>query len=169
MVFPGVLRGHPGPRLATIHTSRPRRSLSSPWMLPLHCSRGPIRPRSTLDPHRTDSTRFHRVLDTSRTVPTLRRRTAGRRTWIRKRRGPGPLEEPFPSSPEAFRFGWRGLTPQWPRSLRLGSASSSKVARSPADCNPLATYSPHVAKKAFLTVSRALETVVRQRLSGLPQ
>ena len=32
MVFPGVLRGRPGPRLATIHTSRPRRSLSSPWM-----------------------------------------------------------------------------------------------------------------------------------------
>src|ERR1700722_10547787 len=34
MVFPGVLRGRPGPRLATIHTSQPRRSLSSPWM---HC------------------------------------------------------------------------------------------------------------------------------------
>src|SRR5665811_1671989 len=32
MVFPGVLRGRPGPRLATIHTNRPRRSLSSPWM-----------------------------------------------------------------------------------------------------------------------------------------
>src|SRR5580693_3780230 len=32
MVFPGVLRGRPGPRLATTHTSRPRRSLSSPWM-----------------------------------------------------------------------------------------------------------------------------------------
>ena len=34
----------------------------------------------------------------------------------RKRRGPEPLEEPFPSGPGAFRFGWRGLTPQWPRS-----------------------------------------------------
>src|SRR5579859_2402977 len=32
MVFPGVLRGRPGPRLATIPTSRPRRSLSSPGM-----------------------------------------------------------------------------------------------------------------------------------------
>src|SRR6478609_7580599 len=30
MVFPGVLRGLPGPRLATTPTSRPRRSLSSP-------------------------------------------------------------------------------------------------------------------------------------------
>src|SRR5271166_936917 len=32
MVFPGVLRGRPGPRLATTPTSRPRRSLSSPGM-----------------------------------------------------------------------------------------------------------------------------------------
>ena len=30
MVFPGVLRGLPGPRLATTPTNRPRRSLSSP-------------------------------------------------------------------------------------------------------------------------------------------
>src|SRR5450755_5126875 len=30
IVFPGVLRGRPGPRLATTPTSRPRRSLSSP-------------------------------------------------------------------------------------------------------------------------------------------
>ena len=38
MVFPGVLRGRPGPRLATIQTNRPRRSLSSPWMFLLECS-----------------------------------------------------------------------------------------------------------------------------------
>jgi hypothetical protein len=30
--FPGVLRGLPGPRLATIPTIQPRRSLSSPGM-----------------------------------------------------------------------------------------------------------------------------------------
>jgi hypothetical protein len=30
--FPGVLRGRPGPRLATTPTNRPRRSLSSPGM-----------------------------------------------------------------------------------------------------------------------------------------
>src|SRR5436189_5845456 len=30
MVFPGVLRGRPGPRLATTPAKRPRRSLSSP-------------------------------------------------------------------------------------------------------------------------------------------
>src|ERR1700732_2224625 len=33
MVFPGVLRGRPGPRLATTLANRPRRSLSSPRML----------------------------------------------------------------------------------------------------------------------------------------
>ena len=41
MVFPGVLRGRPEPRLATTHTNRPCRSLSSPWMLlPLQSSLG---------------------------------------------------------------------------------------------------------------------------------
>ena len=34
--FPGVLRGLPGPRLATIPTSQPRRSLSSPGMFCVH-------------------------------------------------------------------------------------------------------------------------------------
>ena len=47
----------------------------------------------------------------------------------KKRRGPGPLEEPAPVGPKAFLCWWRGLTPQWPRSLRLGSASGFKVAR----------------------------------------
>jgi hypothetical protein len=117
MVFPGVLRGRPGPRLATIHTSRPRRSLSSPWMLCCpQCSR--VRHTKPGPAHK------------------------------RKRRGPGPLEEPFPTDPEALRFGWRGLTPRWPRSLRLGSASSFNVARSPTDCNPFASSSPHLAKKS---------------------
>jgi hypothetical protein len=64
-----------------------------------------------------------------------------------KRRGPGPLEEPFPSGPRAFRFRWRGLTPQWPRSLRLGSASRSNLARSPSKCNPFASSFPHLPKK----------------------
>jgi hypothetical protein len=41
----------------------------------------------------------------------------------KRRRGSGPLEEPAPARPSAHRFGWRGLTPRWPRSLRLGSAS----------------------------------------------
>jgi hypothetical protein len=45
----------------------------------------------------------------------------------RKRRGPGPLEEPSPARLAALRLGWRGLTPRWPRSLRLGSASRSNI------------------------------------------
>src|SRR5436305_1709252 len=36
MVFPGVLRGLPGPRLATTPTNRPRRNLSSPGVIYLH-------------------------------------------------------------------------------------------------------------------------------------
>ena len=32
-LFPGVLRGLPGPRLATTPTNRPRRSLSSPGVM----------------------------------------------------------------------------------------------------------------------------------------
>src|SRR5580692_6815934 len=42
MVFPGVLRGLPGPRLATTPTNRPRRSLSSPGMFSCYpqCSAG---------------------------------------------------------------------------------------------------------------------------------
>src|SRR5271154_132228 len=51
-----------------------------------------------------------------------------------KRRGSKPLEEPAASGPRAFCFGWRGLTPRWPRSLRLGSASEFKVARRRAGC-----------------------------------
>src|SRR5262249_41913389 len=39
MVFPGVLRGRPGPRLATTPASQPRRSLSSPGRLPCERSR----------------------------------------------------------------------------------------------------------------------------------
>jgi hypothetical protein len=46
--------------------------------------------------------------------------TSGART---KATRPEPLEEPFPPDPRALRFRWRGLTPQWPRSLRLGAAS----------------------------------------------
>jgi len=50
----------------------------------------------------------------------------------RNRRGSGPLEEPSPARLAALRLGWRGLTPRWPRSLRLGSASAHNLgARGP--------------------------------------
>ena len=45
----------------------------------------------------------------------------------RKRRGSGPPEEPAPGRLSASQFGWRGLTPRWPRSLRLGSASGYNI------------------------------------------
>src|ERR1035441_10297594 len=107
MFFPGVLRGRPGPRLATTPTSRPRRSLSSPGMY--YCS--------SVAGDNEETTR-------------------GERGDNEKRRGSGPLEEPAPTDPEALRFGWQGLTPRWPRSLRLGSASGFKVAPPQGDCNP---------------------------------
>ena len=150
MVFPGVLRGRPGPRLATILTNRPRRSLSSPRM------------------------------SAALSVAASERTTRG---GERKRRGPGPLEEPAPSGPKAFSVGWRGLTPQWPRSLRLGSASGFKVARAPAMQAPRGqrprTFrkkpsAPGGARRARRTREAAAgaphaREAVRQRLRLLPQ
>jgi hypothetical protein len=47
MVFPGVLRGLPGPRLATTPTDRPRRSLSSPGVyFAIQSSAGPLHNRN---------------------------------------------------------------------------------------------------------------------------
>src|SRR5450631_664317 len=48
------------------------------------------------------------------------------------RRGPKPPEEPCRPNPRVLPAGWRGLTPRWPRSLRLGSASEVKLARARA-------------------------------------
>jgi hypothetical protein len=42
---------------------------------------------------------------------------------------PGPFEEPAPARLSALRPGWRGLTPRWPRSSRLGPASA------PSECH----------------------------------
>src|SRR5437763_15107536 len=53
----------------------------------------------------------------------------------KKRRGPGPLEEPLRTRPKAGPDWWRGLTPRWPRSLRLGSASGWNVHSAPARGN----------------------------------
>jgi hypothetical protein len=73
-------------------------------------------------------------------------RDAGNRQ--KNRRGPKPLEEPGGSGPRAFPCGWRGLTPQWPRSLRLGSASEFKVARGPSVCKGVGRLIPHVPEKS---------------------
>jgi hypothetical protein len=64
------------------------------------------------------------------------------------RRGSKPLEEPAPSGPRALLHRWRGLTPRWPRSLRLGSASRSKLAATPTPCKGLQHVHPaHSGKK----------------------
>jgi hypothetical protein len=78
----------------------------------------------------------------------------------RKRRGPGPLEEPFPTSgPRAFvRFRWRGLTPRWPRSLRLGSASGCNLARAPRRCKSRAEAKPHSPRKRSSAAPERYET-----------
>ena len=120
MFFPGVLRGRPGPRLATIPTSRPRRSLSSPGMSLLQSSRATAA-------------------------------EAGARQ--KKRRGSDPLEEPTSSGSGALLGGWRGLTPRWPRSLRIGSASGSKLARTPGHCNPSRDSIPHIAQEMHQRIS----------------
>ena len=181
MVFPGVLRGRPGPRLATILTSRPRRSLSSPGML-LHLQSSRATARDPALPQRA----VGRLISGSARAGRERRTSGGK-----KRRGPGPLEEPTLSGPRTFLRGWRGLTPQWPRSLRLGSASGFKVARVHWRCNPLTTSTPHFPEKKPSQDRRScrspLETastdrlgagqaaaqpaisIVRHRLSLLPQ
>jgi hypothetical protein len=165
MVSPGVLRGRPGPRLATTLTSRPRRSLSSPRMLlPVQCSRV-LCSRVLCSRVLCSRVLCSRVLCS---------RVFGLRHDIeRNRRGPGPLEEPTPPSPKALLRGWRGLTPRWPRSLRLGSASAFKVARHPPPCNPQPALFPLVPKKndrtkPCLIVDARLQAV-RQCLSVLPQ
>ncbi len=61
---------------------------------------------------------------------------------------PGRLRNLAPVGPKAFLRWWRGLTPQWPRSLRLGSASGFKVARASRSCKPRATSIPHFPEKS---------------------
>ena len=91
------------------------------------------------------------------TVPTPPTRAlVSRGVGQRKRRGPGPLEEPTPSGPKAFPRRWRGLTPQWPRSLRLGSASGFKVAAARPRCKCFETPIPHFPGKASGTPALAL-------------
>ncbi len=66
---------------------------------------------------------------------------------------PSHFEEPGGSGPRAFPCGWRGLTPQWPRSLRLGSASGFKVARTLLVCKPHWTLDPAPCAKKLARAS----------------
>ena len=152
MVFPGVLRGRPGPRLATTPTNRPRRSLSSPGCC---CS-------------------------TSLAARRARRRRAGSRDKTtrspsRSRNQCGPARRPFP------RRVARPHT-SWPRSLRLGSASGGNLDPARGDARAEQPSTPHPAEKfrpdpagharaapKAPSGASAMRTCVRYGLSALPQ
>ena len=112
-----------GPRLATIQTSRPRRSLSSPWMYcpsSLAAAQGRYWAETKSD---ADPSRLRNPLDPARR--------------------PSPEDPARRPSP----LGWRGLTPRWPRSLRLGSASGFKVALARGERKGLWYRFSHLPKK----------------------
>jgi hypothetical protein len=70
--------------------------------------------------------------------------TNARRARCKQKRDavPSHFEVPGGSGPRAFPCGWRGLTPQWPRSLRLGSASGFNLARAPMVLQPQRKFDP---------------------------
>src|SRR5438270_9278428 len=108
--FPGVLRGRPGPRLATTPTNRPRRSLSSPGMLYgtiLAAGRAEIRAapapvqasQSALDRARSEGRRGARPDGTKKTT---RPRVAVRNLLGRARRATSLVARPHTSVASLF-------------------------------------------------------------------
>jgi hypothetical protein len=89
-----------------------------------------------------------------------------RTTADKKRRGPKPLEEPAGIGRKAFPDGWRGLTPQWPRSLRLGPASEFKVARASRSCKSAGRSIPHPPEKSRTDARSHTNARVRVRRGG---
>src|SRR2546430_16642740 len=83
-------------------------------------------------------------------LPVQSSRAAAREGAARWRAGrkidaaPGRFEDP-PPDPRAWLRGWRGLTPRWPRSLRLGCASRFNLARGPEQRKAVFSDSPHLA------------------------
>jgi hypothetical protein len=94
------------------------------------------------------------------------------------RRGPGPLRGTSSRSARGpCGGGWRGLTPQWPRSLRLGSASrfNLRLLRGPVKSGRvvLPAHSGKVVEMRSESHGRndpkAVEHNLRLRLARLPQ
>jgi hypothetical protein len=79
----------------------------------------------------------------------------------KRRRGSGSLEEPSPSRRSALGRRWRGLTPRWPRSLRLGSAS-----RFPPYAQVIRGCKAHPLLTPALSGKNESEGVVLARSSG---
>ena len=57
--------------------------------------------------------------------------------WNKEDAVPRRLRNLCGSGPKAFLYRWRGLTPRWPRSLRLSSASRSNIGPSAASTSAL--------------------------------
>jgi hypothetical protein len=185
MVFPGVLRGRPGPRLATIHTSQPRRSLSSPWMrtrssvaavyaMPHTRARwaSSTRPMgivvlriSRTTPPAAIEPSTHRLDNRARKQhPTFHRLGAqgGPRSLNEVDAVPGRFEEPPAGRPESLPS--IGGAASHLGGLALcgsGSASSSNVRFSSSSVKSVRALSPHIPKKAFAMTRRRL---IRRRL-----
>jgi hypothetical protein len=179
MVFPGVLRGRPGPRLATIHTSQPRRSLSSPWMCTCHSvasySRaGPARERRCFGEHRSGH-QFGRPTVSHPEAASPRTRARHRRARHGAHRH--GVRAPRLTKSTRSRAALRNLSPVGPKAFRRlvarphtsvaslfaarGSASSSNVRLSPSSVKRVLALSPHIPKKAFATIRGRL---IRRRL-----
>jgi hypothetical protein len=66
----------------------------------------------------------------------------GRRAGNKSDAVPGRLRNPTKIDPKAFLHRWRGLTPLWPRSLRLGSASGFNLRPRSCFCKPSCNVLP---------------------------
>src|ERR1700722_2426024 len=134
MVFPGVLRGRPGPRLATIHTSRLRRSLSSPWMCCPSSVAGPC----------PDEAHRQRVRELGE-GPRTKRRTRAELELKQVDAVPGRFEEPFAARPEGLaKIGGAASHLGGLALCGSGSASSSNVRLLPSFVKGIFATSPHV-------------------------
>jgi hypothetical protein len=180
MVFPGVLRGRPGPRLATIHTSQPRRSLSSPWM----CTRSSVAavytmtPRGSGKPPRTYEDLAKALFAKGPLCERAVSQTTAPHHWPPNHwplnevdAVPGRFEEPHAGRPESLPT--IGGAASHLGGLALcgsGSASASNVRMSWSDVKRVRAFSPHIPKKSIPVARETfLGGVLRRRLSQLPQ
>jgi hypothetical protein len=146
MVFPGVLRGRPGPRLATIHTSRPRRSLSSPWMY----YQASVAPRlQAPNAHAWGRTVSEHAQIDLPVDPVSRSPEADNIVSLNEVDAvPGRFEEPATSRPEGFPVaGGAALHLSGLALCGSGAASTSNVRLLRAAVKSSRAVPPHIPKK----------------------